>query len=171
MRAIVIILLANIMLMSCSTVKTGTSKTIDIVGAGVIHKPLIADLIVNDSKVSKTSTFTKLESLESAKNNVISELLKENNADVLVEPTFESTTTNNKTELTVYGWTATYKNFRQMEESDIKYLEVQPSYLQKAENNQPSLPTSKNKGPVGKILLGALSVVTIGVGIILGTSL
>ncbi|MDG4950558.1 hypothetical protein NLM59_06455 [Weeksellaceae bacterium KMM 9724] len=168
MRAIVIILLANLMLMSCSTVKTGTSKTMDIVGAGVIHKPVIADLVVNDTKVSKTATFTKLESLESAKNNVVRELLKEKNADVLVEPTFESTTTNNKTELTVYGWTATYKNFRQMEESDIKYLEVQPSYLQKAENNQPTILTSNNKGGLGKILI-PIGVVTL--GLILGAAL
>ncbi|MDG4950559.1 hypothetical protein NLM59_06460 [Weeksellaceae bacterium KMM 9724] len=143
MRKILTTALVVFSLASCSTVKTGTSKTMDIVGAGVIHKPVIADLTVSQRKVSKTVTFTKMETLEAAKNNVVRELLKEHNADVLVEPTFESTTTAGKTELTVYGWTATYKNFRQMEESDIKFLEVRPSFIQKAEASQSVLSTFK----------------------------
>lgn len=145
-------------MISCSTVQSGTSKTIDIVGAGVIHKPVIADLNVNQEKVSKTVTFSNMESIEISKNNVVRELLKEKNADVLVEPTYESTTKNGVTELTVYGWTATYKNFRQIEEKDIKFLEVKPTFIQKAETSQSAVETKKIGG-LGWIIGGAAVVI------------
>lgn len=157
MRIIFTIIVATFMLASCSTVQTGTSKTMDIIGPGVIHKPVIVDLDIRPDKVSKTVTFTNMESLETAKNNVVRELLKEKNADVLVEPTFESTTTRGATELTVYGWPANYKNFRQIEEKDIKLLEVKPNYLQKAEINHSAVETKKGGSIVW--LLGGLAVV------------
>ncbi|MBU4538916.1 MAG: hypothetical protein L6264_03575 [Weeksellaceae bacterium] len=145
-------------LISCSTVQSGTSKTMDIVGTGVIHKPVIADLNVSQEKVSRTMTFTNLQSLETAKNSVVRELLKEKEADVLVEPTFDSTTKNGTTELTVYGWTATYKNFRQVEEKDLKVLEVRPNFIQKAETTQPATEVKK-MGGIGWIIGGAALVV------------
>jgi hypothetical protein len=42
--------LISLSLMSCSTTKSGTAKTIDIVGAGVIHKPIVVDLEVKQEK-------------------------------------------------------------------------------------------------------------------------
>ena len=105
----------------------------DVVGPGVIHKPVVVDLNVKSEKVEVTTTFNGIESLENAKNNVVRKLLKEQDADVLVEPTFETVTKNGKTELTVKGWPAnTYNNFRPIEEKDLKLLEVKPSYLQKS---------------------------------------
>lgn len=160
-----VLLLATLVLMSCSTTKSGTSKTIDIVGSGVIHKPVIADLEVNQTKVSKTVEFKNLESFANAKNEAVRELLKEKNADVLVEPTFDSQTKNGVTQLTVFGWTANYKNFRPLEEKDIKFLEVKPSLLQKADTFQPIVEQKKrNKGlwiglatiVIGGVLVGAL---------------
>jgi len=145
-------------LISCSTVQSGTSKTMDIVGTGVIHKPVIADLNVSQEKVSRTMTFTNLQSLETAKNSVVRELLKEQNADVLVEPTFDSTTKNGTTELTVYGWPATYKNFRQVEERDLKVLEIRPHFIQKAETTQPATEVKK-MGGIGWIIGGAAVLV------------
>lgn len=145
-------------LISCSTVQSGTSKTIDIVGTGVIHRPVIADLNVSQEKVSKTMNFGNLQSLETAKNSVVRELLKEKGADVLVEPTFDSTTKNGSTEVTVYGWTATYKNFRQVEERDLKVLEVRPNFIQKAETTQPATEVKK-MGGIGWIIGGATLVV------------
>ena len=166
MRNFLLIAFTAIMLSSCSTVQTRTSKTIDIVGSGVIHKPIIADLNVSQERVSKTVTFSNMESIETAKNNVVRELLKERKADVLVEPTFESSTTNRITELTVYGWPANYKNFRQIEESDIKFLEVKPHFIHKAETSHSAVETKKSNG-IGWIIAGALVVV----GAVLATSL
>jgi DNA/RNA endonuclease YhcR with UshA esterase domain len=152
MKKVVLSLALAGTLVSCATTKTGTAKTIDIVGSGVIHKPVIADLNIQQDKVSKTVTISNIESLEVAKNQAIRELIKENNADLLVEPTYESSTQNNKTELTVYGWPANYKNFRQIEEKDIKFLEIKPNYLQKAETAQPAVQVKKGNGLLWGIL-------------------
>lgn len=118
-------------LTSCKTVKSGTAKSIDIVGAGVLYKPVVADLDVNQQKISKTVTLKNVENLDLAKNDVIRDLLNENNADLIIEPKFQSKTTNSTTELTVTGWLAYYKNFRTIEEKDIKLLEVQPTLSNK----------------------------------------
>ena len=158
MKKILLLAFAVSSLISCSTVQSGTSKTMDIVGTGVIHKPVIADLNVSQEKVSRTMTFTNLQSLETAKNSVVRELLKEKDADVLVEPTFDSSTKNGTTELTVYGWAATYKNFRQVEEKDLKVLEVRPNFIQKAETTQPATELKKGGG-IGWIIGGAALVV------------
>lgn len=165
MKKVMFILIA-LSLISCSTTKSSTSKTIDIVGAGVIHKPIVADLDVNPTKTSKTVELKNVLSLDNAKNEVVSELLKERNADLLVEPTFESKTKNGKTQLTVNGWTASYKNFRPIEEKDIKFLEVKPNLLQKANTYEPII--EKKKKNAG--LWVALAAVVVG-GIVLGGTL
>ena len=165
MKKIISIFLLGIILTSCSVTKSGTAKSMDIVGPGVIHKPVVVDLNVKQEKSEVTTTFSGIESLENAKNSVVRKLLKEQNADVLVEPTFETVTKNGKTELTVKGWPATYNNFRSIEEKDLKLLEVKPSYLQKAETYQPVLQEkSKNKGllvTLGVILVGGLVAATV----------
>jgi hypothetical protein len=139
-----LISLFGIFTVSCTTVKSGTAKSKDIVGIGVIHKPVVADLDVNQQKISKTIILKGMESLEVAKNEAIRALLKDNNADLIIEPKFETITKNGKTELTINGWLAYYKNFRTIEEKDIKLLEVHPSNTSKPETSQPLLFT-KNK--------------------------
>ena len=152
----ILLLLSVIIFTSCSTTKSGTSKSIDIVGPGVIHKPVIADLDVEQEKISATATFNGIESLDNARNEVIRKALKTANADVLVEPSFESTTSGGKTDLTVYGWPAKYKNFRQLTEEDIKYLEIKPQYLRKAEVSETSVENKKSNGWLW-IVLGLLA--------------
>jgi hypothetical protein len=139
MKLKISVALLSLTLFSCQTVKTGTAKSIDISGVGVIHKPVIADLDVKKEKKTKTIMLKNLESLENAKNEIIRELLNENNADLLVEPKFESKTKNGKTELTVTGWLAYYKNFRTIEEKDIKLLEVRPAIINRVETSQSSI--------------------------------
>jgi len=80
-----------------------------------------------------------MESLTNAKNEIIRVLLNENNADLLVEPKFDSKTKNGKTELTVTGWLAYYKNFRTIEEKDLKLIEIRPAVIRQVETNQSSL--------------------------------
>lgn len=164
MKKVVLSLAIAGALVSCATTKTGTAKTIDIVGSGVMYKPVIADLNIQQEKVSKTVTVSNIESLEVAKNQAVRELIKENKADLLVEPTYESSTQNNRTELTVYGWPATYKNFRQVEEKDLKFLEIKPSYLQKAETTQPAVQEKKGNGLLWGIL-GAAAIAGVAIAV------
>jgi DNA/RNA endonuclease YhcR with UshA esterase domain len=123
----ILLLIFSTVLVSCKTVKSGTSKSIEIHGVGVIHKPVIVDMDVNQQKTSKTIIVKNMESLEKIKSEIVRELLNENNADLLVEPNFIAKTKNGKTELTVTGWLAFYKNFRMIEEKDIDLLKLKPS--------------------------------------------
>ena len=136
---IIIAFTAVISMISCKTINSGTSKSIDISGVGVIHKPVIADLEIAKEKSSKTMVIKNMESLSNAKNEIIRVLLIENNADLLVEPKFDAKTKNGKTELTVTGWLAYYKNFRTIEEKDLKLIEIRPAVIRQVETNQSSL--------------------------------
>ena len=129
----------SISFFSCKTVKSGTAKSIDISGIGVIHKPVVADLEVSQQKATKTIILKNMETLENGKQQIIREILSENKADLLVEPKFDSVTQNGKTELTVTGWLANYKKFRMMEEKDIKLFEVRPAIISTVETSQPMI--------------------------------
>lgn len=128
---------------SCKTVRTGTSKTRDIEGLGVIHKPVVVDLEVNQQKITKTIQLKYVESMDAAKNEAVREILKENNADLFIEPKYETITVNGKTELTITGWLGYYKNFKTIEEKDLKLLELKPAYLNNANTAQPIIITKK----------------------------
>lgn len=135
MKKLFTLLTAVAALSSCSITKTGSSKSIDVLGAGVLHIPVIAELDVQSKKQELTKTFSNVKSIETAKNEVVRELLQKFSADVLVEPTYESSTKNGTTVIAVKGFPASYKNFRNIVESDVKLLEVSPAYLQKPNTN------------------------------------
>ena len=158
MNKLLLVFSASVMLTSCVTTRIGTAKTMDITGQGVMHKPVIVDLDVKQEKVSKTVILKDVVSIDNAKNEVVRDLLREKNADVLVEPSFDSKTKNSTTELTVFGYAASYKNFRNIEEKDIKFLELKPNALQKADVYQPVVNNGKGKGKGLWILLGSLLI-------------
>lgn len=116
--------LALTILTSCSVVKTNTSKTMDIYGAGVLHKPVIVDLEVKEIRVTGMATLTKGVSLEPVKQEAVADALRKSGADVLVEPKFETKTSGGRTTATVTGFPATYKNFRSITLEDVKLLRV-----------------------------------------------
>ena len=119
-----ITVLALTILTSCSVVKTNTSKTLDIYGAGVLHKPVIVDLEVKEIRVTGMATLTKGVSLEPVKQEAVADALRKSGADVLVEPKFETKTSGGRTTATVTGFPATYKNFRSITLEDVKLLRV-----------------------------------------------
>ncbi|HZW78650.1 MAG TPA: hypothetical protein VFF21_10135 [Flavobacteriaceae bacterium] len=132
---------------SCTTLKSGTSKTLDIVGPGVIQMPVVADLEVRSVKVSHTLTYkaSNVVAKNNAKSDVVRELLQREKADVLIEPTYESVSTAGNIELTVFGFPATYKNFRIIQKEDIELIEAAPRLLQKAETVHSDILTKKKK--------------------------
>ncbi len=110
-----------VVLSSCSSLKTNTAKSMDIYGAGVIQKPVIADLLVKETKITGFATGTGVENVKSM---AIANAINKANVDVLIEPMYEITTTSGKTTVTVTGFPGTYKNFRPMVEDDVKLLEM-----------------------------------------------
>ncbi|MFM8949194.1 MAG: hypothetical protein ACKOKB_00255, partial [Bacteroidota bacterium] len=114
----------TILFASCSVTRTKTTKTTDIYGSGVIQKPVVVDLDVSDQKVSGTATASSSSLSTDIKSLAVNDALKKANADVLVEPKFETETIGGKTTATVTGWPASYKNFRSIKSEDIPLLQA-----------------------------------------------
>lgn len=115
--------MSAILFSSCYVTKTKSAMSYDIYGNGVIQKPVICDLEVRESKVSGTS-ITHSSINESARQFAIADALEKANADVLIEPRFSSETRNGRTEITVTGFPAVYKNFRPVVASDSTLVRI-----------------------------------------------
>jgi len=109
---------------SCTTQHSITTKTADIYGAGVIQKPVLADMEVKEEKISATINARGKSINDDLKNQAVAEAVKKSNADVLVEPRFESTIKGRKITLTVTGFPATYKNFHTIKQEEVELLKA-----------------------------------------------
>lgn len=148
-------------LVSCATtVRTGTAKSMEIYGPGVIHRPVMVDLDVREERVSATKTFTSSTPYATAKNEVINQALKDSHADVLISPTFDSEKIGSRFQITVHGFPATYKNFRPMQADDVPLL--QAGVLQQAKAAEPVVtdqPRKKGGGAIAAVVLIVLLTV------------
>lgn len=126
-----ILLLAGMALLatSCSTVRKSTSTSM-AVESGVYQYPTVADLDVKP-KVEKQIVWNFVPfnlgqpSLENRKQNLKADIIKENGADVLLEPQIVYTKKPyGERTLTITGYPATFKDFRKATEADLKALEV-----------------------------------------------
>lgn len=111
------ILLFAMFMVSCSTIKH-TASTADIDNKVVTFT--VANLDVNPKKVEKTyswsyNPFIRV-SVSNVKENVTAELVKESNADVLLEPQYivHKGGLFRGGSVTVIGIPASYKNFHEM---------------------------------------------------------
>ncbi len=110
------------LLTSCKSYsKTAVSS--DIQGPTVIQKPVVADLDVKEKKVSGTATAKGSKRVSELKEMALNDALTKANADVLIEPRYEISTSGNKSTVTVTGYPATYKNFRPMEPADTIFIQ------------------------------------------------
>ncbi len=118
----------TLVLASCSTVRK-TATTVGV-NTGVYQYPTVADLEVKD-KVEKVMTWgfrpfhLGEPSLDVAKGNLMAETLKEQDADVMLEPQFIfSRTSYGERRLTLIGYPAKFKDFRKATPQDIEALKV-----------------------------------------------
>ncbi len=126
-KFLVLIACAAVFFGSCTTHKqTSTTAEVQTV---IQQYPTVADLDVMDKVEAKTAwSFRPFNlgepSLSMAKGNLIAETLKEVGADVLLEPQFIfKRTPYGMRELTVTGFPAKFKNFRNATEADLKALD------------------------------------------------
>lgn len=119
----------TILFTSCSTMKKSTSTTMTV-ESGIYQYPTVADLDVKQ-KVEKQITWNFVPfnfgqpPLELRKSNLVADIIKENKADVLLEPqvTFTKKSFGERT-LTITGFPASFKNFRKANQEDLKALEI-----------------------------------------------
>lgn len=123
---------------SCNSLKstTNTAKTLPIYGAGVIQKPVIVDLDVKQTKTTATATGKLGSNLEVIKAEAVSRAIKAAGADVLVEPTYTIVTNRGNSTVTVSGFPATYKNFRDIKPEDVPLINA--GILQTAKVAEPT---------------------------------
>ncbi len=142
-----------IVLSSCATRKTITSKSAEINGPTIIQKPVIADLDVEEKKVSGVVVGKVKTPINQLKQLAIADALKKADADVLVEPRFEIDFEKTKTTVTVTGFPAKYENFRPMEEKDTIFVN---STVLQASGKNGTTNTSGQKRKTLPIVLGSI---------------
>ncbi len=144
MKRVFLFLMLSLLITSCSVTKTATAKKLDIYGSGVMHIPVVADLKVQQQKVSATIVTDEGVVSESAKQKAIAEAIEKANADILVEPNFKTKTEGSMVTITVTGFPATYKNFRNATQTDVDLLRV--GILQESEKAEGGKESKKSKG-------------------------
>ncbi len=157
-----ILLLAS----SCGTIsRTVTTKQMDIYGAGVIQHPVVAEFEVNKTKVTGEAQSRSHQTTSATRNQAVANAISNVNADILIEPVFESETRDGRTTIKVTGYPAVYTNFRPVTHDDIPLLEV--GLVQKA-----SVHESEETGAGGNTSRALLFLMALAGGVaILGTSL
>lgn len=113
---------------SCTTVQK-TSSTANVVSK-ISQYPTVADLDISPVKKEKTYTWSwnplrKEPSISVIKGNLVAEILKESDADVMLEPQFIQTKVSyGERSVSVSGYVAKFKNFRKATNEDLKALEA-----------------------------------------------
>lgn len=119
MKAIIYPSLFALTLSSCislPTTITKEAKSTDVNGTGVTHVPVTSDLLISDKKVTASySGEAATASWEYLKEMAVAKALESNDSDVLLEPNYELKASGNERTVTVKGYPAKYKNFRNME--------------------------------------------------------
>ena len=120
------IIAISLSLAACGSIKstTNTAKTLSIYGSGVIQKPVIVDLDVQQTKVTATVSGKLGSNLEALKGEAVSVAVKKAGADVLVEPSYTIVSNRGTSTVTVAGFPATYKNFRDIKIEDVPLLKA-----------------------------------------------
>jgi hypothetical protein len=144
-RILTVVILVTILfpVASCSSTKstTNTAKTLNVYGAGVIQKPVIVELDVKQAKVTATVKGRMGNVVETLKAEAVSVAIKNAGADVLVEPTYTIVSNGGTFTVTVSGFPATYKNFRDITIEDVPL--VKAGILQVARVAEPTTISQK----------------------------
>jgi len=128
LQSIVVALLAAFGMVAClpTAIKSNMAKSINIYGTRAVPHPILADLIVDSVKASGTASAGALTNIEIVKRDAVENLLRSLNADILIEPRFESIVFRGNRTINVTGYPAKYKNFRTATPDDttfIKYMD------------------------------------------------
>lgn len=146
-------------LASCSLQKqtTNTSKTLDIYGSGVIQKPVLTNLKVNPNKFTSTYSGSSSQGIEYHKSQAISKAMIEKNADVIIEPAYEITSSASTVSIIITGYAGNYENFRQLTGADTSLL-VDAGIINynNGSGDTPAPQPVKKKGKAALIILAIL---------------
>jgi len=138
-------------------------------GAGVIQYPIVAEMDVADRKVTGSATASSNASMTLLKQNAIADAIRSSNADILVEPVFETVRQGTRMRATVTGFPAKYSRFRPIRAEDVPLIEA--GILQRA-NTSESYEVEENvSGNSAKRVVGIITLAgLLGLGIVFGSN-
>ncbi len=108
---------------SCMSTNSNSARTMEITKTGVIQNTVIVDLDIKQEKVTGVAT-GKVTATASIKIDAVANALRPTNADILVEPSYNTVTSGSNITITVTGFPAYYKNFRPLTKKDIPLLKA-----------------------------------------------
>ena len=121
-------MILSVCIASCATHNSSQVRYTNIQSPGVYHIPIVADLDVKQEKVigKSNSKEARTSDINILKRNALADALLRSSADLLVEPTYSMETNSAiaPRTVTVSGWPANYKNFRQMRTDDKELIEM-----------------------------------------------
>lgn len=159
-------------LASCALTSRTASVEVDYIGrdAFVLAKPLAVDIKIENRKIDGTATVqnkkykkNRAVALQEAKKMAVIEAIKRGDADIIIQPIFETHSNNRTTTASVSGFAAKYKDFREITASDTT------AFLLRERMGATSMVTSfaaptevaavqKKKRRAGKIILAVVGV-------------
>lgn len=125
-KNLIIVFLMGLILTSCSVTKSSYSGS--RIKTSIEQYPTVADIEVGE-KIEKTETWIynpfiiNNPGVETITNNIISDMVKDSNADALIEPeTVYVKKLFGRRSITVSGYPAKFKNIRKATEKDLEVL-------------------------------------------------
>lgn len=145
---------------SCATTEeSGTVRTTESYGSGVIQHPVIGELEVNTEKVTGESTTTSGESVSNLKGDALRDAKQKSHAHVIVDPSFDVEASGRDRTVQVTGFPATYTNFRPVTDDDLPLIEA--GELSTADVLEVGREEESNGNRSGRaLILGAMGLVT-----------
>ena len=147
---------------SCNNLRTvinyKQTKYAEINNGGVYSVPVVADLKVNENKVSASIKgriiygMDNEEIIKDLKNQVVAIAIDQNKADILIEPNYIVEIVDDQVEVTVTGRPGIYSNFRNIKPTDTAVIKL--NQISKAESKSTSSKVaSKTNGKNNNVLV------------------
>lgn len=144
-------LFSVVVLSGCAPVIAGTVRVAEVQGA-VLHQPVTANLDVSSTRVSGTATVIRSQEAL-GRNQAMRNALSAARADVLVAPTYTIESSGNALKVTVTGYPATYKDFRNATQADLQLLSAAGAEKNPAATSDVSA-ASESRKTGGLLVLG-----------------
>ncbi len=153
MNKYIIYFIFLVFLSSCSTMsRLNSAATEDIDKRGIVQSPMMLDMDVSDTKITGVA---QAKNKEDAKKNAVANALEGTGADLLIDPNYYITSSTGRVTVSVTGYPATYKNFRQ-------YKPLTNNYVDEVEGNESTdtnvKSTKKKRKPTGVLASKIASV-------------
>ncbi len=159
---------------SCKTVKwtVRDTATLAVQKGGILTKPKVADLKIENFKVTGTAEGDiKEETMDELKGKALQDALKNGKADILVEPIYELSRNGREIKAEVSGFPAKVLNFRDIEPADTLAFGVASKYIIPAANIKSTSSSDNAAAQMLKAEKKKKLVKSLGLGLGLGLAL